>query len=104
MQSRVVEELFAMYFENEGDITSHDALTKAAVRAGLAEKMVKDWLASDGGGEQVDKEIMNATRGISGVPHVTIQGKYQIGGAEDPSRFLQIFEKIRAEQVRPDGS
>ncbi|KMU79878.1 FRNE protein [Coccidioides immitis RMSCC 3703] len=94
-QTRVVEELFAAYFENEGDITSHDTLTKAAVKAGLGEAEVKAWLESDQGGPEVDKEVQDAQRSfVSGVPNFTIQGKYEIGGAEDPQAFLEIFETI----------
>ncbi|KAI4122730.1 MAG: hypothetical protein LQ338_005644 [Usnochroma carphineum] len=97
MQTKVVEELFRSYFEEEGDITSHDVLAAAAVRAGLDESEVKDWLGSDKGGKEVDKEVMEAQmKAISGVPHVTIQGKYDIGGAQDPEAFVQIFERIKA--------
>ncbi len=97
VQTRVVEELFAAYFENEGDITSHEVLTKAGVKAGLDEKEVKEWLASDKGGKAVDEEVEQAQLNqISGVPNFTIQGKYEIGGAQDPGVFLRVFEKIKA--------
>ena len=100
IQTRVVEELFAAYFENEGDITSHTVLTSAGVKAGLDEKEVKEWLASDKGGKEVDLEVEQAQQNqISGVPNFTIQGKYEVGGAQDPGVFLRLFEKIRAEQA-----
>jgi predicted DsbA family dithiol-disulfide isomerase len=97
VQTRVVEELFSAYFENEGDITSHDVLTKAGVKAGLEEKEVKEWLASDKGGKAVDEEVEQAQLNqISGVPNFTIQGKYEVGGAQDPGVFLRLFERIKA--------
>jgi predicted DsbA family dithiol-disulfide isomerase len=100
IQTRVVEELFSAYFENEGDITSHAVLTSAGVKAGLDEKEVKEWLASDKGGKAVDEEVEQAQRNqISGVPNFTIQGKYEVGGAQDPGVFLRLFEKIKAEQA-----
>ncbi|WEW60455.1 hypothetical protein PRK78_005941 [Emydomyces testavorans] len=100
-QTRMVEELFAAYFENEGDITSHNTLTNAAVRAGLNEAEVKEWLDGDQGGPEVDKEVEHAQRSsISGVPNFTIQDKYQIGGAEAPQTFVDIFEEIK----KADGS
>lgn len=99
LQTRVVEELFSAYFENEGDITSHAVLTSAGVKAGLDEKEVKEWLASDKGGRAVDEEVEQAQQNqISGVPNFTIQGKYEVGGAQDPGVFLRLFEKIKAEQ------
>ncbi|CZR57120.1 related to DSBA-like thioredoxin domain protein [Phialocephala subalpina] len=97
VQTRVVEELFSAYFENEGDITSHEVLLNAAKKAGLEEKEAKEWLASDKGGKEVDVEVEEAQMNqISGVPNFTIQGKYEIGGAQDPGVFLRLFEKIKA--------
>jgi len=97
IQTRVVEELFAAYFENEGDITSHETLQKAGMKAGLDEKEVKEWLGSDKGGRAVDEEVEAAQLSqVSGVPNFTIQGKYEIGGAQDPGVFLSLFEKIKA--------
>ncbi|TVY71463.1 hypothetical protein LSUE1_G008190 [Lachnellula suecica] len=97
VQTRVVEELFSAYFENEGDITSHEILQKAGVKAGLEESEVKDWLKSDKGGKEVDVEVEQAQLNqVSGVPNFTVQGKYEIGGAQDPGVFLRLFEKIKA--------
>jgi predicted DsbA family dithiol-disulfide isomerase len=100
LQTRVVEELFAAYFENEADITSRDALTEAGVKAGLEEAEVREWLESDKGGLDVDAEAHRAQRSlVTGVPHFTIQGRYRIEGAEDPQVFLDVFEKIKAAET-----
>jgi predicted DsbA family dithiol-disulfide isomerase len=97
VQTRVVEELFAAYFEQEGDITSYEVLKNAGVRAGLKEEEVKEWLESDKGGKMVDEEVAAAQMNkISGVPNFTIQGKYEVGGAQDPGVFIRLFEKIKA--------
>lgn len=97
VETRVVEELFAAYFEQQGDITSHAMLQSAAVRAGLEEREVAEWLASDQGGSAVDEEVADAQRKqIGGVPNFTIQGKYEVGGAQDPEVFVRLFEKIKA--------
>ncbi|KAL8865691.1 MAG: hypothetical protein Q9174_006753 [Haloplaca sp. 1 TL-2023] len=97
MQTKVVEELFRAYFEEEKDITSHEVLQAAAVKSGLSEIETKEWLGSDKGGNEVDKEVNEAQMmAVSGVPHFTLQGKYEIGGAQDPEAFMQIFEKIKA--------
>lgn len=96
-QNRVVEELFKAYFENEQDITSHEVLRKAGVAAGLDEAEVREWLASDDGGDEVDEEVLDARKEfISGVPNFTIQGKYVVQGAEDPDAFIEVFEEIKA--------
>jgi len=97
VQTRVVEELFKAYFENEEDITSPEVLKAAGVRAGLDSKEVDEWLSSDKGGKQVDDEVMSAKMSrITGVPNFTVNGQYEVGGAQDPEVFLGLFEKIKA--------
>ena len=96
VQTRVVEELFKSYFEEEGDITSHDVLREAGVKAGLEEAEVKNWLESDKGGDEVDKEVSEAQiRGVSGVPNFVLQGRYEIGGAQDAEAFVKVFERVK---------
>jgi predicted DsbA family dithiol-disulfide isomerase len=100
LETRVVEELFASYFEQEGDITSHEVLKAAAVRAGLQAAEVDDWLASDKGGKAVDEEVAEAQMNqISGVHNFTIKGKYEVGGAQDPEVFVRLFEKIKSAEA-----
>lgn len=48
-QTKVVGALFASYFENEEDITSHEVLEAAGVKAGLGREEVREWLKSDKG-------------------------------------------------------
>lgn len=96
VQTRVVEELFEGYHEKEKDITSHEALREAGVKAGLAEDEVDEWLASDKGGPEVDREVTEAQmRGVSGVPNFVLQEKYEIGGAQDPDAFVKVFERVK---------
>ncbi|KAF1981202.1 thioredoxin-like protein [Aulographum hederae CBS 113979] len=96
VQTRVVEELFKAYHENEQDPTSHEVLQKVGEDAGLDAKEVKEWLGSDKGGPLVDREVEEAQRRyIQGVPHFTIQGKYELEGAQEPSAFLQIFKMLK---------
>lgn len=100
-QDRVVKELFQAYFEKEQDITSHEVLRTAAMKAGIGEGKVDGWLKSDEGGQAVDTGVMEAqAKGISGVPNFTLQGKYEIGGAQDPAAFLQVFEDVKAMEER----
>ncbi|KAF8544493.1 DSBA-like thioredoxin domain-containing protein [Trichophaea hybrida] len=92
-QTEVVEKLFAAYFENEQDITDHEVLVKAATDAGLEEMEAREWLNSDKGGHVVDREVEEARRkGISGVPNFTINKSHVLGGAQDPSEFIDVFE------------
>lgn len=98
-QTLVVEALFRSYFEETGDITSHAMLIAAAVKAGIDETEARAWLDEGKGGEAVDREVEEARRGgVTGVPNFTIQGKYEVGGAQESEVFLKLFGKIKASE------
>lgn len=72
-------------------------LRDAGVKAGLDEAEVKAWLGSERGAEEVDREVAEAQRkGVSGVPNFTLQGMYEIGGAQDAEAFVRVFERVKA--------
>ena len=100
-QTRVIEELFASYFEKEEDITSWEVLLGAAERAGLERGEASEWLESGKGGEEVDREVEEAyKKGISGVPNFEINGRFEVGGAQEPQAFVTLFERIKREEER----
>ncbi|KAJ6096724.1 hypothetical protein N7486_007470 [Penicillium sp. IBT 16267x] len=99
LQTRVVENLFRAYFEEEKNITDVKVLIEAAVQAGLDGGEVTKLLESGVGAEQVDAEAFTASRRlVSGVPHFTVQGKYVVEGADDPERFLEVFERVKLDE------
>ena len=96
VQNRVVDEIEKSYFELEGDITSHDMLIESAVKAGLDETEVRGWLNSDAAEREVDQQVEAARKsGVTGVPNFVLQGRYEIGGAQDPEAFVKVFESIK---------
>ncbi|KAJ9621535.1 hypothetical protein H2203_007022 [Taxawa tesnikishii (nom. ined.)] len=89
-QDKVVRALFESYFERNEDITSREVLEEA-----------REWLESGKGGEEVDREVGDAQRRfVSGVPNFTINGRFEIQGAEEPDAFLDAFERIRRDEER----
>jgi predicted DsbA family dithiol-disulfide isomerase len=53
------------------------------------------WIDCQGFAALQVKEEIAGTRGtINGVPHFTINGQYQLSGAQDPSAFVKIFNKF----------
>lgn len=34
-------------------------------------------------------------RFVSGVPHFTVNGRWEVGGAEEPESFLEVFEEVK---------
>lgn len=98
VQNSVVEEIMRMYFEEGGDITSHEDLLKAAVRGGLDEQETREWLESDGGGDEVDREVKEARdMGVVGVPKFIINGKFVVDGAHEVPAFLEQLALAKEE-------
>jgi predicted DsbA family dithiol-disulfide isomerase len=99
-ENRVVKEIMRSYFELDGDITSRDMLVDAAARAGLDRDEAKQWLESENGDVEVDREVFEAYKmGIRGVPHFVINGKYHVNGAREVPEFLEQFSKAKAESA-----
>ena len=97
MQTKVVEALFAAYFENEQDITDHGVLLGAAKKAGLDEAEARKWIVeSDEGGKVVDAEVKEAQeKMISGVPHFMLNERFEVEGAQDSMAFVRLFERLK---------
>lgn len=99
-QTKVIEQLFNAYFEENEDITSLDTLISRGIKADLPEAEVVEWMNSDKGGREVDEEVGSAQRKfISGVPNFTINGKYVVQGANEPQSFLEVFEEVKEESM-----
>lgn len=98
MESKAIDGLFKLYFEQEGDITDLENLRGIATTAGIPDADFQRAIVdSDEGGDEVDRDVVEAQmRGISGVPDYVVQDKYHLGGAAGPEAFLEIFEKIKA--------
>ncbi|KAK0625240.1 thioredoxin-like protein [Bombardia bombarda] len=102
-ENKVISALFKSHFEEDGDITSFDMLVAAGEKGGLDGAEVRGWLESGQGGEEVDKEVLEANRkGIHGVPNFTINDMYDMSGAQDPQTFLERF--VRIKKSAPDVS
>ncbi|TIC95243.1 hypothetical protein CH35J_008121 [Colletotrichum higginsianum] len=52
-------------------------------------------LDDDRTGKAVDEDVLEAKRaGITGVPTFTVQGRWRVGGNQEPDVFLRVFEKV----------
>lgn len=105
LQTRLVEELFADYFESEQDITSHDVLSKAAARAGLNKREIDAFLASDKLAVEVERQAqVNRSESVTGVPHFTINDEFTVEGAQEPAAFLMLFKRLKTLANRQSGA
>ncbi len=96
VQHSVADALFRVYFEENGDITSHDTLLTAAENGGLAAVEAREYLSSDAGGDEVDREVEKANRaGIHGVPKFTFNEKFELDGAQEVQDFLEVLAMCR---------
>lgn len=97
LEGKVLDGLFAAYFENEADINDLATLKDVATQAGIPEgDFQKAMVDSDQGGPEVEQAASIArASGIRGVPSFSIQDKFRLGGSRDPTSFLQAFEKIK---------
>ena len=96
LENDVVAALFKSHFEEDGDLTSTEVLVAAAERAGLDKDEAKEWLQQGKGGDEVDKEVQVAYgAGVFGVPNFTINGQYEISGAQDVETFIKVFDQVK---------
>lgn len=97
VESKLIESLFAGYFEQEKDITSFDTLKDAALAAGIPEdKFQKAIVDGDDGGKEVDEAVAEVQRsGVRGVPKYYIQDAVRIDGAREPADFLEAFKQVK---------
>ncbi|KAG0625254.1 hypothetical protein M758_2G040400 [Ceratodon purpureus] len=96
-QNALVEELFLDYFTREKYIGDRKVLLAAADKVGVegGEAFLADPQA---GLKEVLAEERKFKRGVSGVPHFVINGRYQISGAQPPEAFVEAFEAAAKSQ------
>ena len=101
MQDRLVNVLFHEYFEVNDDISDKATLARIATGVGLfgSEEEGIEFLKSEKRGAEVDKEVdfNQYRRGISGVPHFTIEGTdfLAFGGLTGQVRLKSAAPKSR---------
>lgn len=97
VQQALKEALFALYFTDHGDPSSHEALVQVATGVGLDPIEAKAILSSDRYTEDVRREEqLWQSRGISSVPAVVINERYLISGGQPPEAFEHALRDIAA--------
>lgn len=104
-QNAVMHGLWRRYFEQEVDITTLETLVEVGVEAGLGtQEEVKAYLESGRDAKEVDEEAEEAReKGISGVPHYEIQGRWEVSGAQEPRAFEQLFRRWKEMEARGEA-
>lgn len=111
MQLRLVNTLFAAYFENEQDPGSPELLSKLSTEAGVfpSEEAARTFLSSNEGIAEVQRAFREASlvKGISGVPHFELTAEtgkayseektYEIPGAQESETMVAVIERLAQE-------
>lgn len=95
MEKQLVNNLYAMHFEQGGDITSPEDLEKTAMVTSIMESEAREWLADAKAGEEVDRSAREArASGVAAVPTLDING-VRIEGAEEVGLLYQALVEVK---------
>jgi len=105
VQEPVGEALFRAHFEHGRNLADPQVLAEAASAGGIPAERVRAMLASDEGLAEVRAGLGQAQAlGIQSVPTFVINGRYAVQGAQPPEVFVQVLEKLAAEQAPVAGN
>ncbi|PSJ64387.1 DsbA family oxidoreductase [Kumtagia ephedrae] len=98
-QNRLVKRVFALYFEEGGNIGDHAVLVQAAREAGMDAAVVEAMLATDADREAVETEVATASSmGITGVPCFLLDSRYAVMGAQETETLADAIRQVAAEK------
>ncbi len=88
-QSAVLERLFSACLTEGRAVDDHSRLQRLAAEAGLDERRVASVLAADDYAREVrDDEALAERLGISGVPHLLVDDRHELSGAQPVDAML----------------
>ncbi|KAK0641150.1 hypothetical protein B0T16DRAFT_515272 [Cercophora newfieldiana] len=98
-QNSLTEALLSGALSHNQDISSRSFLIPVALAHGLAasEEEIVRYLDSEEANARVDAETARARGeiGVAAVPSVVVNGRYRVGGMQEPGVFLGLFERLR---------
>merc|ERR1712176_432830 len=97
LQNKMVDALFAAYFENEQSLSDHAVLRACAATAGMDSETTESLLNDETiGKDEVRKELIEfrSKWNCSGVPLFIVNGQYPLSGAQPPEAFCEIFDTV----------
>lgn len=97
--NKIVNSVYAQYFESEASPSSHDTLLKAAKDAGIDATKAEAFIGDDYEFLQETKMLIReqANNGVDNVPHIVLEGKrrdFTLEGAKEVEEYLKEFDKI----------
>lgn len=96
LQHELAEALFRLHFCHGRDVGHMDVLVETAERIGLDGDAARQYLASNGGGAALDRELARAVDvGVSGVPGFLLGGRFLLPGAQTPEVIGQFITRAK---------
>jgi predicted DsbA family dithiol-disulfide isomerase len=93
------ERVLKAYFTESKHIADFESLASFAEEAGLLKEEAMKVLESDRYSEQVRADQEEAAQvGVQGVPFFVFDEKYAVSGAQPVDSFLQVLQKVEAEE------
>ncbi len=99
LQEPMKERLLRAYFTEGRHVGRVEELAGLAAEVGLDRAEVVDALESGRYADAVAADMAQARAyGITGVPFYVVDGRYGVSGAQDPAVFVQVLDRVLAEQ------
>ncbi|KAB5566480.1 thioredoxin [Coniochaeta sp. 2T2.1] len=96
-QKAMLDGLFRGVFEEGRDVSDHQFLAEVAVNAGVVETVeeAERVMADEEMGRRVEWEsAQGRKREIEAVPSYLVQGRYFVGGMQEPEVFEEVFGRV----------
>ncbi|EIM90808.1 thioredoxin-like protein [Stereum hirsutum FP-91666 SS1] len=105
-QADLLRNIFKAYQQDEQDLCDLDMLSDLAEASGLMSKAeALDFLKSDELLAEVEAQIAEARqKGVTGVPFTIIDGKWAVGGGQQASVYVKIFQRLATAESLADQS
>lgn len=98
-QDAMEERLFRAYFTEGLNTADHETLVRLATEVGIDDQTVRTMLAGTDFADDVERDIYEAQQvGARGVPFFVFNNRYALSGAQPPQLFLQVLQKVAADQ------
>lgn len=92
---RIVEALFAAYFEHGRDLSDDSVLAEIAEEEGADGDAAFAQISASPNAAAISAEIAAASRlGINSVPCFVIEGRYAVMGAQQPEALADAFRQV----------
>lgn len=106
-QEAFINAVFHATLSQGHDVSSRAFLVPLALAHGLAPTAdeVEAYLDSAGACARVERETARARHeiGVSAVPSYVVNGRFRVGGKQEPEVFLGVFERVRRGRLNGEG-